>query len=257
MNEQDLVEMLRVRYSDPEWAFLTQVRNQTGYGSTPRTADAIAMSLYPSRGFEFYGFEIKCARKDWINDLNNPEKADSIAEYCNRWWVVESEKDIVKKAELPKGWGLMCAKKNGLHIMVQADLREACPADLKFVASLLRNAQMKALPEQERHHLKKTSYDQGKEAGIKEYELEMRDSVRTMQQVKDFEKASGLNVSSNWRGGTELGKAAKIILDGGWKRYKTDLEMMLNSAERIKEELERELKETEAVSHGSYTNEGV
>ena len=55
--EADVARVLGTRYAAPEWAFLTRVRNQTGYGNPQiRTADALAMNLYPSRGFEISGF---------------------------------------------------------------------------------------------------------------------------------------------------------------------------------------------------------
>jgi hypothetical protein len=49
---------LRTFYSQPEHVLIPQVRNGTGFTST-RTADAIAMVVWPSRGFALTGIEIK------------------------------------------------------------------------------------------------------------------------------------------------------------------------------------------------------
>ena len=57
MNEGGVFEALKTRYNSPEYCLLPQVRNSTGYSSKVRTADAIAMSLWPSRGLTLTGFK--------------------------------------------------------------------------------------------------------------------------------------------------------------------------------------------------------
>lgn len=66
----DIEKLLRNRYSPPEYAFLPQVRNQTGYSRQIRTADALVMSLYPSRGLYLSGFEIKINKSDLKNEIS-------------------------------------------------------------------------------------------------------------------------------------------------------------------------------------------
>ena len=54
MTTPELLAKLAKKYSSPGFAFLSQVRNQTGYSNTRdpiRTADAIALGLWKSRGF--------------------------------------------------------------------------------------------------------------------------------------------------------------------------------------------------------------
>ncbi len=55
----DLWKALPRRYPQTEYALFSQVRNATGFASRIRTADAIALSLWPSRGLALYGFEFK------------------------------------------------------------------------------------------------------------------------------------------------------------------------------------------------------
>src|SRR3990167_7665245 len=45
---KSVFQLLRERYPSPAWAFLEEVRNQTGFGRTIRTPDALPMSLYPA-----------------------------------------------------------------------------------------------------------------------------------------------------------------------------------------------------------------
>ena len=134
---RDLVELLAVRYPAPEWAFFPQARNSTGYVS--RTADAVAMNLWPSRGMELHGFEVKVDRGDWLKELKSPEKATKIQQYCDRWWIV-APKEIVGPAELPSTWGLLLANSGHLRCQVEAPKLQAVELDRGFVAALLRNA---------------------------------------------------------------------------------------------------------------------
>lgn len=128
--------LLRERYAAPAWAFLEEVRNGTGYGRTVRTADALAMSLYPSAGLHLHGFEIKVSRADWLRELKAPDKADEISRYCNFWWIV-APPDVVQVAELPPKWGLMLAGKK-LRVEVAAPALEPQPPSLPMLAAIMR-----------------------------------------------------------------------------------------------------------------------
>lgn len=133
-----LREALRKRYPMPEWVLMEEVRDAAGFQSN-RSADAIAMNTWPSRGLEINGFEIKASRSDWLRELKDPAKAEAIAAYCDRWWIV-AVSDIVKPDELPVGWGLLELKPNGsLREIRLAPKRE----DVKllnrtFVAAMMR-----------------------------------------------------------------------------------------------------------------------
>src|ERR1035437_8757229 len=87
VSEQSLFEALQVRYKSDAYALFPQVRETTGSACT-RTADAIAFGLWPSRGMEVEGFEIKISRGDWLRELKSPSKAEGIFQFCDRWWIV-------------------------------------------------------------------------------------------------------------------------------------------------------------------------
>lgn len=117
MNTVEIESALRAKYAAPEYALIFEVRNGTGFARrTARYADAIAMNLYPSRGLEIIGFEIKASRADWLRELKNPDKAEEIGKFCDRWYVVIGDKDIVKPGELPACWGLIVPRGNGLCV---------------------------------------------------------------------------------------------------------------------------------------------
>src|ERR1700751_5682787 len=104
-SEATVFEALAKRFPAPAWALISQVRNSTGY-SGDRTCDAIAMSLWPSRGLELHGFEIKCSRGDWLSEMRRPDKADKMFKYFDRWWLAVSDASVVNDYELPPTWGL-------------------------------------------------------------------------------------------------------------------------------------------------------
>lgn len=64
----ELEVLLRERYQGRDWAFLLQVPDGTGMAKS-RTADALAMGLWPSKGLNLHGFEVKASRSDWLAEL--------------------------------------------------------------------------------------------------------------------------------------------------------------------------------------------
>ncbi len=135
--ETQVTERLRTKYSNG-YAFFDHVRNSTGHARTVRTADALALGLWPSRGLELHGFEIKSHRSDLLRELKNPAKADEIARYCDYWWIVTGSPKVAKPGELPKPWGLMIPHGSGLKIAKPAELLEPQPLSRGLVAAIVR-----------------------------------------------------------------------------------------------------------------------
>jgi hypothetical protein len=134
----DVRAALMNRYRAPEYACFFEVANSTGAGAT-RSADAVAMSLYPSRGLMMHGFEIKVSRSDWLHELKQPDKSVAIQRFCDHWWIV-SPAGIVKDGELPPTWGHLILKGNGLNCDVKAPKLERDSWEPAFLAALLRRA---------------------------------------------------------------------------------------------------------------------
>ena len=87
------------------WIIAEHVRSSAGFDAR-RTADALAIDTWPSKGLELHGFEVKCSRSDWLAELRQPDKAEAFRRYCDRWWLVTSDRTIVRD-DLPDGWGHM------------------------------------------------------------------------------------------------------------------------------------------------------
>lgn len=134
---KSLMAKLRARYDERQWAFFENVPNGTGY-SQKRTADAVAMNLWPSGGLALHGFELKVSRGDWLRELRQPEKASEVKRYCDFWWLVASSDDVAKNDSMPEGWGLMVVRNGNLVVEVDAPKLEAATLDRTFIAALVR-----------------------------------------------------------------------------------------------------------------------
>lgn len=123
---RDLFRRLRNRYPDcvqQRDVLLEEVGDGAGLGNRG-WSDAIAMSVWPSKGLVVTGFEVKASRPDWLKELDSPEKNRTWQESCHEWYVV-APKEIVDPSELETGWGLMCpVGEDGLRIKSRATRRE-------------------------------------------------------------------------------------------------------------------------------------
>lgn len=234
LKTKELMAKLSPKYKEPAYAFLQEVRNSTGFVGTVRSADAIAMSLWPSRGLDLSGFELKVSRSDWLHELNQPQKADEIAPYCDFWWLVVADESIVLEGELPPTWGLMAAVGRGrsLKIIKEAPRLEAKELTRGLLASILRNATSGTVPSSSLADMLQTARDSA--IANCNYKIESankeRDEIK--QLVREFEQASGLSVSSRWGGGKELGQIVRLVKND-IDTYKKDLSEMADKAQRI------------------------
>lgn len=137
ITSHDLCAALKLAHPDDEYVTLFEVR-ESPRGATGSRADAIVLSLWPTRGFEVMGFEFKVSRGDWLGELKNPGKADRIARYCDRWCLFAAP-GVVKPAELPVGWGLWeLAPDGAIKRKVAPAACEPEPMPRAFLASLMR-----------------------------------------------------------------------------------------------------------------------
>lgn len=206
----DLVDLIRNKFSPPAWAFFSNVANGTGF-SVSRYADAMAMGIWPSRGLELHGFEVKISRTDWIKELRNPQKADDMIYYCDFWWVVVPDEKIIQHGELPINWGLFVKTARGLKAKVPATKLEANPLDRIFIASLLRRAQESMVFKSEIESIIQDTRQ--REIDRKNYDLkQVKGELESWKEsVSDFEKASGVKIQ-RWNG-EMIGDAVRQVLD--------------------------------------------
>lgn len=237
----DLAEQMRARYMAPEWAIFFEVAN--GPGSTLRRyADAIAMSLFPSRGLDVHGFEFKASRQDWLNELKKPQKADEIAQYCDYWWLVVENKEIVKDGELPGPWGLLVSDGKELRQAKKPERLEPVPLSRKFVAAMFRRAHENAEDTVRKAKEVEAAYERGLKEGESSRTWQEKNNAQLVTELKDsiaqFEAASGVKIDK-WEGPTKIGEAVKAVLwmghhDGAAELSKA-AELLERSAKQIRE----------------------
>lgn len=186
-----------------------------------RYADAVAVNLWPSRGLEVLGFEIKARRGDWTKELKDPSKSTEIQQYCDRWWIVAGGRNIVQPGELPPTWGLMVVHGNsGKRRIVctqEAPKLEPKPLDKAFLLALLRRAgeleeQLKSGKGDESFH---RGFQEGLRRGEENGKFSAQDAERRLQilqkAVKEFEVASGVQLDRPWNY-ENIGMAVRVVL---------------------------------------------
>lgn len=239
-NAGDMIKLLRVKYPPDAYALLTEVGNSTGFGCR-RHCDALIMSLWPSRGLEIIGIEVKVRRSDWLKELSMPEKAEAIAQYCDRWYLAVGDENIVQEGELPKGWGLIVPKADGLRIKTEAKLTEPEPQpDRNFLAAVLRQIQNQV---GEEAAYKRGHFDGKKEADDyhKENNWEAKELKELQKKVQAFERASGVNLNIGWQEPEKIGSAVHQVLNGMGTRMQEQLENLHAKALKIAFNIETEL----------------
>lgn len=238
MTTADLQERLRYHYSDAEWTLMFEVLDSTG-GRATRSADAVAMNTWPSRGMAIHGHEIKAHRSDWLRELKNPAKAEAVAQFCDYWWLVAHEAVVVPD-EVPLAWGLMVPAKNrpGLRVVKKPQQLEAKPLTRGFVASMVRNvaradaAQIGKLLAEERAK----DYERNRqqvESAVKRRTSEHRE---LQELVARFEEQSGIEIKRGWYGDPNLGKKVALIsaLNGeNWNGVESLLKRMRDYADDL------------------------
>jgi hypothetical protein len=219
MSERDVVAMLKRKFPMPEYVSLTGVRDKAGWAN--RTADMISVSVWPSRGLELHGFEVKVSRSDWRRELKEPAKAEAIAGFCDRWWIA-APKGVVPLDELPATWGLLEIKGGKVFTTKQAPKMEAKELTRNFFVALLRRYAEQTIYREDVADEVEAARKRGEESGKSHigYELARLRELKTA--VDKFEAEAGVHISS-WNGG-EIGKAVKAVMDVGLGRMRTRLE---------------------------------
>lgn len=237
--EKDILDGLQKLHDADSWAFLRQVREKTG-AESGRYADAVAMGLWPSRGLELHGFEVKVSRSDWLRELKDPAKAEAVASRCDRWWIV-CPAGVIEKNELPSKWGCYIWDGDELKLAQRAELLASAGKDLDrpFVASLLRRAVQDMLATGDsdteleiRRRLEKREREIIKERqqildDAREFATRELNALRKIHH--DFEAASGLSVN-RWSAGN-IGNAVKVVMEGGLDRVVKQLDSIKQTHE--------------------------
>lgn len=218
------------RYSKPAWAFMHQVADATGHAQR-RWADAVAVGLWPSRGLEIHGIEIKVSRSDWRRELKKPDKAENVAAYCDRWWIA-APKDVVPVDELPEGWGLLEITESKVKARKEAPKMDAKPIDRSFFAAMTRRLFESQSPAEQLAQVR----EEAKREALREAEERMGDAVDRAQARANEASGELLRLKNALHGATphDIGRAVRAMrsLTGGHG----ELNALRSNARKVQEQ---------------------
>jgi hypothetical protein len=211
MFENEAIELLGRKLQPEGFYVVPQVPNSTGAGFK-RTADAIMVQTWPSRGLALTGVEYKRSRNDWSRELRNCEKAEPVAAYCH-YWLVLAPKGIVPLGQVPPAWGLYeFDDRDRLFRTKPPPLQDHVKdLDLGFLAAVLRAAERvnrnNAVLETDRRELE-AKFAERLDARVLE---RTREHKKLLENVMVFEEASGIKIRRGWSLDT-LGESLAIFL---------------------------------------------
>lgn len=216
-NAHEIRQRLRAYHEGPEWVIQFEVGNSTG-GHVKRHADAVAMSIWPSRGYKIFGYEIKVSRSDWLSELKNPQKAEEVGQYCDAWFIV-SPPDIVNEVEIPDTWGWMVPAGKSLRIRKQPVVKKVTELSRGFVAAMLRRGHddVDHIVADKVRRLRLDDEKTIRERVERELQGRSRQYTDLKKAVEEFEEQSGIKIDRY--GGGNIGKKVKLVTamrDGDW-----------------------------------------
>lgn len=226
-------DLLELKYPSKEYTLLREVRNAAGFNAS-RSADGMVIGHWPSRGCEIEGLELKANRGDWINELKNPQKADEIFRFCDRWWIVAERENVVKIEEIPTPWGFMECSNGKLKVIKQAPKLEPVPLTRGIVVSMIKRSVAKTDGMIDRNSISdeiKKAKDEGIEMAKYQF-IHIEHAYELLKlSLKKFEEISGVNINT-WNG-ESIGDAVKTVLSMKNHNFQDQLIGLKNTADRI------------------------
>jgi len=210
-----MIDLIRKRHEGEGWCVFTELANGTGY-KVRGWADAAALGIWPSRGYELHGYEIKISREDLKKELRDPAKADNIGRYCHFWWLVLAEEKLMDGLVIPAAWGILVPKGGVLRVARKAP-RQSKPKsfDPAFVASMIRNVTKTWVPKHVHEALKEQQHAAAVRDLATQRQYAEEDATRELADLRKlvsaFEAAAGVTID-RWRAG-QVGEAVRLLLD--------------------------------------------
>lgn len=240
--------ILRRRFPENEYALMQEVSDASGFNRS-RSADYIAVNLYPSRGLAINGIELKSYRNDWLNELKNPKKAENIFKYCDYFWLLTADDKIAKLEEIPSTWGWLCIKGERVFTKKVAPILKPIPVSRDFMCAMLKRACDK------KHFVHidsikdemQTRIDNALDSYTREQTKRQNELQGIKELISEFEKSSGISLREftqtwNYSNPKKMGEAFKFVNDGGTDSIKEELLRLEKTTQTILEKISKGLK---------------
>lgn len=247
-----LYEKLKSKFPRPEYVLMQEVRDAAGFNAS-RSADAMAIGLWQSRGYSIIGMEVKASRSDWLRELKNPKKAENIYQYCNYWWLLCENPDVAKLEEIPLTWGCMVLNKSKLSVLKPAPILTPVPVTNTFLAAMMKRitdgmiSRLDIADEIKKE--KDLSFQAGKAAIEWDNKNKTQENERLKELIKKFEESSGVKLDS-WRGIKNIGEAVKSVMEHDTQKIIERIEAGQKELQRISEQMQLSLEKLKAIENG-------
>lgn len=213
-----LHQLLAKAYPAPEWALFFEVANSTGARAN-RYADAVALGIWPSRGYAVIGFECKTDRRDWLRERANPAKADTIVGLVDRFYLVTTP-GVAATAEVPDTWGHLEANEGGTKLLTRRAAPDLPNRDRNvlargFMASILRKVPETTVPKATMANVVeervKEALARSREGHQERY---LQAKITDLEAVlSTFQAKTGVDLKRGWPGPEKIGAAVQAVLD--------------------------------------------
>lgn len=179
----NLYAALLLRYPRDEHVILQEVTSVDG----ARRADAIAIQFWASRGMEMHGFEAKASRSDWLRELKQPAKAESMFALCDRFWLLTESEDVVRDGELPPTWGWLELRGKQLRQKVAAPKLAPAPRPWAFIVRLLRKCheEAKIVEARQTNELHNKAFEEAQAAVASQHESRIATALARVDSARE------------------------------------------------------------------------
>jgi hypothetical protein len=187
----DIRTALKRHFPHPEFGIVFECAAGTGHHAS-RHIDALAMSLWPSRGLDLHAIEIKADRHDFRREKKNPAKAEELARFCDYFWIAAPD-CVVPIPELPPAWGLLEMRAPGgvLKITRHPVKTAAIDGGRTFLAAVFRAA-ARPIGDDELRQLVQAETEQVRAAWNERLDKAVADRVKR-------EQGDNIEAAANWR----------------------------------------------------------
>lgn len=131
----------------PSHVVLHEVAPGTGWSGGSGWADVLVLSCWHSNGYTLTGYEVKASKADLKRELADLSKHQRLARYCDAWWLLAWDDNVLDGQTLPEDWGVMVTEAEdeldvcrALKTRRKAATRTPEEWPRHFVVSLVRNA---------------------------------------------------------------------------------------------------------------------
>ena len=246
-------DILTKHYPPSQYALMKEVSDAAGFNRS-RSADYIAVNLWPSRGLTIDGIELKSFRSDWLNELKNPKKAENIFKYCDYFYLLTTDDTIAKEEEIPDSWGWKYIKGEKVVIKKKAPKLTPQPISRDFMVAMLKRSadrsefvHLSAIEDKIKAAKEEADYNSRKI--IEDQKIELN---AIKKNLLDFEDASGIRIqqyrySKSYYNDEDdkpkkLGMAVKFVMDNGVGSIQKQLLGLEDTAKVILDRISEGLK---------------